>query len=175
MENHSQVGRRKVLAASVVSVDPISQFNARKDSELASPINDPPLLGPSSRSFDARSHSPSLVSLGCRSVVVARFGRRPVSLAVCWSQARALASSSNHSAKKVCASRSAGTCIYLRPPKDPANRCRRRYRCQTPSQASPFVVQSTQPTLEPRVLNDLYSTSRGLPTPSQHIHGTAVT
>ncbi|KAH8994051.1 hypothetical protein EDB92DRAFT_1795873 [Lactarius akahatsu] len=66
--NHSQLGRGKVLAASVVSVDPRS-LNARKDSELASPINDPPSLEPSSRSFDARSHSPSLVNLGRRSVV----------------------------------------------------------------------------------------------------------
>ncbi|KAH9036925.1 hypothetical protein EDB84DRAFT_1268899 [Lactarius hengduanensis] len=67
--NNLQLGRGKVLAASVVSVDPRSQFNARKDSELASPINDPPSLEPSSRSFDARSHSPSLVNLGRRSVV----------------------------------------------------------------------------------------------------------
>ncbi|KAH9054276.1 hypothetical protein EDB87DRAFT_1209118 [Lactarius vividus] len=64
--NHSQLRRGNVL---VVSVDPRSQFNARKDSELASPINDPPSLEPSSRSFDARSHSPSLVNLGRRSVV----------------------------------------------------------------------------------------------------------
>ncbi|KAH9176544.1 hypothetical protein EDB89DRAFT_2226630 [Lactarius sanguifluus] len=68
-ENHSQLGRGKGLAASVVSVDPRSQFNADKDSELASPINDPPSLEPSSRSFDVRSHSPSLVNLGRRSVV----------------------------------------------------------------------------------------------------------
>ena len=66
MGNHSQLGGRKVLAASVISVDP---GDARKDSELASPINDLSSLNPSSRSFDARSHSPSLVSLGRCSVV----------------------------------------------------------------------------------------------------------
>ncbi|KAI9442320.1 hypothetical protein H4582DRAFT_1809208 [Lactarius indigo] len=46
-----------------------SHFNARKDSELASPINDLSPLDPPSRSFDARSNSPSLVNLGRRSVV----------------------------------------------------------------------------------------------------------
>jgi hypothetical protein len=71
VRNHSQLGERKVLAASVISVDPGNHIDARKDSELASPINDlfSESLNTSSRSFDARSHSPSLVSLGRRSVV----------------------------------------------------------------------------------------------------------
>lgn len=69
MENHSQLEGRKVLAASEISVDSGDHINARNDLELVSPINDLSSLNPSSRSFDARSHSPSLVSLGRRSVV----------------------------------------------------------------------------------------------------------
>jgi hypothetical protein len=68
MGNYSQLGLPKVLATSVISIGPRSHINARKNSELAYPINHRS-LSDTSQSLGARSHSPSLVNLGCRSVV----------------------------------------------------------------------------------------------------------
>ena len=68
MGNHLQMGLRKVLATSVISVGPRDHINARNDSELASSI-DYRSFSDTSQPFDAQSHSPSLVNLGRRSVV----------------------------------------------------------------------------------------------------------
>jgi len=64
--SRSPIGRQEGLAASVTSVGPRNHIN---ESEPASPNNGRSLLDPSSQSFDARSHSPSLAKLGRRSVV----------------------------------------------------------------------------------------------------------
>lgn len=58
--DHPQLGLRNLLSTSVISVGPRSPVDTRKDLDLASLTSQP---------FGARSHSPSLVNLGRRSVV----------------------------------------------------------------------------------------------------------
>ncbi|KAH9010722.1 hypothetical protein EDB85DRAFT_1195124 [Lactarius pseudohatsudake] len=82
---------------------------------------------------------------------VARFWRRPASLAVCWSQAGVCIGLQvkSRSAETVCTSRSASTCIYLRRLKDPATRCHRpteleyprKHRLSWPNPGTEGIVQ----------------------------------